>query len=64
MRKTAKPLSFSVPFVRIMVRKRAKVWKLETHPGKVGRVFNVGLYMVAAFPKKHVRTPKDDMHVS
>lgn len=64
MSKTAKPLSLSLPFVRVMVRKRATVSKWETHKGKVGRVFNAGRYMVAAFPKRSARCVSRNLRVS
>jgi len=54
----------SLPFVRVMIRKRAKEFKLGTHKGKVGRVFNVGKFMLAAYPKASARCITNNMRVS
>ena len=64
MSKSAKPLSFSLPLVRVMVRKRAVQSKWGTHKGKVGRVFNAGRYMVATFPKRSARCITANLRVS
>ncbi len=64
MSKHAKPLSFSLPLVRVMVRKRAVQSKWGTHAGKVGRVFNAGKYMIAAFPKRSARCITANLRVS
>jgi len=64
MHKQAKPIHVTLPFVRVMIRKRAKVSKWETHKGKIGRVFNAGKFMVAAFPKASTRCITDNMRVS
>ena len=64
MYKQAKPISLSLPFVRIMVRKRAIVRKYETHKAKLGRVVNLGRYMVAFFPKSSYRCPSASLRVS
>jgi hypothetical protein len=64
MSKSAKPLSFSLPLVRVMVRKRSTVSKWGTHKGKIGRVFNAGRYMVATFPKRSARCITANLRVS
>ena len=64
MSKHAKPINISLPFVRVMIRKRALVRKYETHKAKLGRVVNVGRYMVALFPKSSYRCPSASLRVS
>jgi len=64
MSKSAKPIHVSLPFVRVMVRKRAIVSKWETHKGKVGRVFNAARYMIAVYPKRSQRCPSNSLRLS
>lgn len=62
--KSAKPLSFTLPLFRVLVRKRAVVSKWETHKGKHSRVVNLGKYMIALFPKRSHRCPADSLALS
>lgn len=64
MSKSAKPLTLNLPFVRVMYRKRSRDSKWGTHAGKIGRVFNAGKHMIAAYPKRSRRCITANLHVS
>jgi hypothetical protein len=64
MHKQANPIHVTLPFVRVMIRKRAKEFKFGTHKGKVGRVFNLGKFMLATYPKASARCITNNMRVS
>ena len=64
MYKEAKPISFAIPFFRVLLRKRSAVSKWETHKGKHSRVVNAGKYMVAFFPKRSRRCPNQSLALS
>ena len=64
MSKQAKVITVKLPLVRVMIRKRKVVSKWETHKAKVGRVFNVGKFMIATFPKHSKRCPSKSFKVA
>lgn len=64
MSKQASPIHVTLPLVRVMIRKRSTVSKWGTHAGKIGRVFNAGKYMIAAYPKRSSRCITANLRVS